>query len=463
MNTFLLIFLTVCFLPLVPLLYFMLRNETKPHNNIILSTTLPKEAWEDERVLFITKGFKKELNFYTLILLLLYVPVFFIPYISIVMTYIFTWMIFLLILPYLPYRKYGLKLRALKKENWYHPELVKISITDTNSFSVFEEKENNYSFVHFLLPLIVNCIPMLFPLVVPTKESNFLLYFIILMNAFCILLFYVCYRFMYRKKSDRINSDITTTKNLTRIRKYYWCRFWLMMSWLTALFSFGAIFIYSATLFFLILTMIYSLVVLIYTIGVEVKLRNMQQRFNQNEPSEILVDEDDYWPLGLLGTYYYNKNDNNNFVNARVGFNTTVNVAKPFGKWLMIFCAIIILSMPLFGVWLIVDEFSTVEIVLTENSIEAHHTGIEYEIPLEDIISYELLSELPKISRTAGTGLDNVAKGIFSVKGIGTNCRLCLYPKAELFLLIETEEQIYLFGMENTEQMQQIYHTLTQK
>ena len=283
------------------------------------------------------------------------------------------------------------------------------------------------------------------------------------MNAFCILLFYVCYRFMYRKKSDRINSDITVTKNLTRIRKYYWCRFWLMLSWLTALFSFGAIFIYSATLFFLILTMIYSVVILGYTIGIEVKLRNMQQRFNQNEPSEILVDEDDYWPLGLLGTYYYNKNDNNNFVNARVGFNTTVNVAKPFGKWLMIFCAILVLAMPFLGVWLIVDEFSTVEIVLTETSIEAHHTGIEYEIPLEDIISYELLTELPKISRTAGTGLDNVAKGIFSVKGIDTSCRLCLYPDAELFLLIETEEQTYLFGMENTRQMQQIYHTLTQK
>ena len=129
----------------------------------------------------------------------------------------------------------------------------------------------------------------------------------------------------------------------------------------------------------------------------------------------------------------------------------------------MIFSGILILAMPLLGVWLMTNEFSTVEIVLTDNSIEAHHTGIEYEVPLEDIISYELLTELPKISRTAGTGLDNVAKGIFSVKGIDTNCRLCLYPDAELFLLIETEEQTYLFSMEDTEQMQQIYHTLTQQ
>ena len=209
--------------------------------------------------------------------------------------------------------------------------------------------------------------------------------------------------------------------------------------------------------------MIYSLAILLYVIGIEVKFRSIQHRFNQNEPSEILVDEDDYWPLGLLGTYYYNENDSNNFVNARVGFNTTVNVAKPFGKGIMIFCGILILAMPFFGVWLIPDEFSTVEIVLTENSIEAHHTGIEYEILLEDIISYELLTDLPKISRIAGTGLDNVAKGIFSVKGIDRNCRLCLYPEAELFLLLETKEQIYLFGMKNTEQMQEIYDTLTQK
>ncbi len=463
MNTFLLIFLTVCFLPIVPLLYFTLRNEAKPHNNIILSTTLPKEAWEDERVLNITKNFKKELNFYTLLVLILYVPVFFIPYISIVMTYLLTWMIFLLILPYLPYRKYGLKLRALKKEHWYHPELVKISVADTKSYSVFEEKQNNYSFIHFLLPLIINFIPMLFPLVVVTEDSNFLLYFIVLMNAFCILLFYVCYRFTYRKKSDRINSDNITTKNLTRVRRHYWCQFWLAISWLTAIFSFSAIFIHKAGLFFLILTMLYSLIILAYTIGIEVKIRSIQQHFNQNEPSEILVDEDDYWPFGLLGTYYYNKNDNNSFVNARVGFGTTFNVAKPICKWVMIFCGILILSMPLWGIWLIPDEFSTIKIVLTENSIEAHHTGIEYEILLEDIISYELLTDLPKISRIAGTGLDNVAKGIFSVKGIDRNCRLCLYPEAELFLLLETKEQIYLFGMKNTEQMQEIYDTLTQK
>ncbi len=463
MNTFLLIFLTVCFLPIVPLLYFTLRNEAKPHNNIILSTTLPKEAWEDERVLNITKNFKKELNFYTFLVLILYVPVFFIPYISIVMTYLLTWIIFLLILPYLPYRKYGLKLRALKKEHWYHPELVKISVTDTKSYSVFEEKQNNYSFIHFLLPLIINFIPMLFPLVVVTEDSNFLLYFIVLVNALCILLFYVCYRFAYRKKSDRINSDNITTKNLTRIRRYYWCQFWLAISWLTAIFSFAAIFIYSAGLFFLILIMIYSLAILLYVIGIEVKFRSIQHRFNQNEPSEILVDEDDYWPLGLLGTYYYNENDNNSFVNTRVGFGTTVNVAKPLCKAIMIFSGILVLAMPLLGVWLIADEFSTVEIILTDNSIEAHHTGIEYEVPLEDIISYELLTELPKISRIAGTSLDNVAKGIYSVKGIDTNCRLCLYPKAELFLLLETEDQIYLFGMENTETMKNIYNSLSQE
>lgn len=463
MNLFLLIFLTVCFLPLVPLLYFTLRNETKPHNNIILSTTLPKEAWEDERVLTIIKDFKKELNLATLLLLLLYIPFFFIPYISIAITYVLTWMIFLLILPYLPYRKYGLKLRALKKENWYHPELLKISVADTKNFSVFEEKQNNYNFIHFLLPLIVNFIPMLFPLVVPTEQSNFLLYFMVLINAFCILLFYICYRFTYRRKSDRINSNSTLTENLTRIRRYYWCRFWLSVSWLTALFSFAAIFIYSAGLFFLILTMVYSLAILVYVIGIEIKLRSIQQRFNQNEPSEILVDEDDYWRLDLLGTYYYNENDSNSFVNARVGFGTTVNVAKPFWKGVMIFCGILILAMPLFGVWLMADEFSTVKIVLTQNSIEAHHTGMEYEVPLEDIISYELLTDLPKISRIAGTGLDNVAKGIFSVKGMDTNCRLCLYPKAELFLLLKTEKQTYLFGMKDTEQMQQIYDTLTQK
>ena len=54
------LFLAICFVPILPVMYFTMRNDVKPKNNLILSTTLPKEAWEDPRVLAITKKYSKK-------------------------------------------------------------------------------------------------------------------------------------------------------------------------------------------------------------------------------------------------------------------------------------------------------------------------------------------------------------------------------------------------------------------
>ena len=43
------LFLAICFVPLLPVIYFTMLNERKPKNNLILSTTIPKEAWEDKQ------------------------------------------------------------------------------------------------------------------------------------------------------------------------------------------------------------------------------------------------------------------------------------------------------------------------------------------------------------------------------------------------------------------------------
>ena len=76
------LFLAICFIPLLPIIYIMMLNERKPKNNLILSTTLPKEAWEDPRVIAITQKFTKELTVTCIFLALLYIPAFFMEYLS---------------------------------------------------------------------------------------------------------------------------------------------------------------------------------------------------------------------------------------------------------------------------------------------------------------------------------------------------------------------------------------------
>lgn len=451
------LFLAICFVPILFVMYFTMRNEVKPKNNIILSTTLPKEAWEDPRVLAIKKKFSKELTVSCILLALFYLPALFMEYISVIMTYVMIWLDAIIIVPYIPYCRAVKAMRALKKENWYHPELVKVQVADTSLATVFEEKQNSYTFVNFLLPLLVSLIPLLYPLVIPVEDSLTALFIVVLCNSSTILALYYCYR-MLRKKADRVNSDVTLSAVLTRIRRYYWGKCWMYCSWGAAIFSFCSLLLYISEMAFMVAMAIFVLVILVLAVGIEFKIRAEQQRLNKEQPSEILMDEDDYWPYGIV---YYNKNDSNLMVNSRIGMGVTTNFAHPVGKALDIFGIVLLLLLPFTGLFTVKEEFTEPKVILTETTLEAYHTGLEYAVPLKDIKSISLLQEMPDVSKSWGSNFPHLYKGKFTIKDINQTGKLCLDPYDDAFLLIQTtDEKYYLFSMENAEELEKIYNEL---
>ena len=451
------LFLAICFVPLLPVIYFTMKNEVKPKNNLILSTTIPKEAWEDPRVLAITKKYTKELTITCILLALLYIPAFFMEYVSVILTYIMLWVDALIIIPNIPYVRAVKAMRALKKENWYHPELVKVQIADTSLAAVFEEKQSTYTFVNFLLPLLVNLIPLMFPLVVPVEGSLAAMYIVILCNSSTILMCYYCYSVL-RKKEDRVNSDVTLTAVLTRIRRYYWGKCWMYVAWLSAAISFSALLLFVSEWAFIIALALFVTGILALVVGLELKIRKEQQRLNKEQPSEILMDEDDNWPYGIV---CYNKNDKNLFVNSRVGFGVTVNFAHPVGKALDIFAVVMLVLLPFIGLFTVKEEFTEPKVILTETALEAHHTELEYSVPLDEIYAVSYLTEMPEVSKTWGTNFPHLFKGKFSIKDIGQSGLLCLDPYDDALLLIRTTDGTnYLFGMEDSAELKSIYNTL---
>jgi len=451
------IFLAVCFVPILPVIYLTMRNDVKPKNNLILSTTLPKEAWEDPRVQAVTKKYIRKLTILCILLALLYIPAFFMEYISIIMTYVMLWLDAVIIMPNIIYSKAVMQMRKLKKENWYHPELVKVQVADTSLASVFEEKQNTCTFVHFLLPLLVSLIPLLFPLVISVEGSLSALYIVILCNSSTILMCYYCYTAL-RKKEDRVNSDVTLTAVLTRIRRYYWGRCWLYVAWLSAGFSFCALLLFVSELAFLIAISILVTAILILVVGMDLKIRREQQRLNKEQPSEILMDEDDNWPYGIICC---NKNDKNLFINSRNGLGVTVNFAHPLGKAMDIFAVVMLLLLPFTGLFMVKEEFTGPTVILTETALEAHHTELEYSIPLNEIKEITFLTELPEVSKTWGSNFPHLFKGKFTLKDTRQSALLCLDPYDEAFLLIFTnDEKYYLFGMEDSAELKKTYHTL---
>lgn len=451
------IFLAVCFVPILPVIYFTMKNEVKPKNNLILSTTIPKEAWEDERILAISKKYAKNLTVACIILALLYVPVFFMEYMSIILTYIMLWVDAIIIVPNIIYSKAVMQMRKLKKENWYHPELVKVRVADTSLADLFEEKQNTYTFVNFLLPLLVSLIPLMFPLVVPLEGSLGALLIVVLCNSSTILMCYYCYLAL-RKKEDRVNSDVTLTAVLTRIRRYYWGKCWMYVAWLSAAMSFCALLLFVSELAFIIALGVFVTGILVLVVGMDLKIRKEQHRLNKEQPSEILMDEDDNWPYGII---CYNKNDKTLFVNSRIGLGVTVNFAHPLGKALDIFAVVSLLLLPFIGLFTVKSEFTEPTVVLTETALEAYHTDLEYTIPLDDIYAVTYLTGMPEASKTVGTNFPHMYKGKFHIKDIGKSAQLCLDPYGEAFLLILTNDQkYYLFGMEDTAKLESIYNTL---
>jgi len=455
------LFLAICFVPLLPVIYFVTLNERKPKNNLILSTTLPKDAWDDPRVLAIIKKFTKELTVTCIILGLLYIPAFFMEYISIIMTYVMLWVDAIIIVPCIPVVRAVTAMRKLKKENWYHPELVKVQVADTSLATVFEEKQNTYTFVNFLLPLIVSLIPLMFPLIVPVEGSLTALFIVVLCNASTILMCYYCYR-MLRKKEDRVNSDITLTAVLTRIRRYYWGKCWMYISWLSAALGFCALLLFVSEWAFLIAIGIFVTGILVLVVGMDLKIRKEQQRLNEEQPSEILMDEDDNWPYGII---CYNKNDKSLLVNKRNGLGVTTNFAHPVGKALDIFAVVMLLLLPFIGLFTVKEEFTEPKVVLTETALEAHHTDVEYSIPLDDIKEVTFLTEIPKFSKTWGSNFPHFYKGKFvadSKDQFHTDALVCLDPYDDTCLMIRTtQDKYYFFGMEDAEELKNLYHNLT--
>lgn len=80
----------------------------------------------------------------------------------------------------------------------------------------------------------------------------------------------------------------------------------------------------------------------------------------------------------------------------------------------------------------------------------------------ENISSVSLLEELPQLSKTWGSNYPHLYKGSFTLTESRQNSLICLDPYDTLFLLVQTtDEKIYLFSMEDSEELKKIYVQLS--
>lgn len=435
-NAFL--WLSLCWMPVI--ICAILHNETKFKKNIAVGVTFPFEGRRHPDVLARLERFKKEERILCIVLMLLCIPGIFLKF-SMSFSLWFVWMTAAVLLPYIPYITCNRDLKRIKAEHgWRKPSAADTVTVDLSALP----QENWLSPWAFAPALVLALVPMIF-------GRSF--WFMYLTDALIVVLCWLGYRYLYRNKAEMADGNTTVTAALTRIRRCQWGKIWLLCAYsMTALNWFAAFCSYSPTAMTIGMVM-FMLVIVGCSLHIEFRTRRLQETLTADSGRDFYVDDDDKWPYGL---FYYNPNDDRLIINERVGTNTTVNLAKPAGKLLFGALAVLLVTLPLWG--LVIGD-TDIHTDIRTDSVFIEGGMHEYEIKAGDVVSIELLQELPPVARVAGTGLPELLGGNFSSKDYG-KLKVCLNPMAPPFVLVETENTTYLLGTNEEAQTQAIYNAL---
>ena len=430
---------------IAPLVSGVLVNDAKFKKNLAVGVTIPPAFQADPDVAVRLARFRRQEWTVCIALVLAAVPCVFVRAFGLNMTLWSVWLLLVCVLPYVPYARCNLALKRLKVEHGWRGEAA--PRTETVDLAAVP----SYRWLSpwlFALPLVVSLLPLLWSL-----ED----WIVLLTDAACVVLFWVCSRFCYRKKSERVDENAELAKVLSQVRLHRWGRLWLVSAWVMA--ALNLVFSLAApdstfALCALGALMLFHIAYLLYN---EFRLRALQAKLTAGAATGALVDEDDRW---IFGQFYYNPDDRHLIVNARTGINTTVNLARPAGRAFLGFAALCLLGMLAVGPWMTSLDTRPVTLTATETELVSTYGGKETCIPRTEITEVTLLDDLPEhLTRSNGTSMEHVMYGRYVARGYG-GLNLCLDPTQPPFLLVQTEGQTYLLASRDPEQTWAAYHAL---
>ena len=432
---------------LLPLLNAYFKSECKPKKNIIAGVTLPYSAQDDAAVLALLAQYKKDLKLTCWIMLAAAVPSLLLQGFGAFMTYWLTWTILMCLSFYVPYIRCNKALRKLKEDRgWRWAEEAPQVVTDLKAAA---EEMRWLSPWWFLPPFVISLVPLFFERTV---------WWLWGLDAVIVPVSYLCYRYLYRNRAEAVDEDSERTLALTRIRRYNWGKCWLIVAWATGFFNVGMWLTLENIWLCMAVILVYGLVVCVSVIGIEFRVRRLQEKLTADSGQGYYVDEDDRWIWGMI---YYNPNDARLTINNRTGVGTTINLARRSGQILMGLGLALLLACPLVGVWEMGMEQAPVELEVTETEIIGSHYGGEWSVALEDIGSVEVLKERPPLRRVAGTGMESALTGQFNADGWG-RVTVCIDPRTGPWLLVTAEDgKLFLFGASEEGAVEEIAAKLT--
>lgn len=451
------IILLACIYPFVLILYFILKNEATPKKGNCFGTILTKEQMGTPEIQQIIKEYYKQMKWAFIVLMLLPIPMLFIPWFSIYLTLWCVWLIAGIFAFMIPFANANSKIKALKLEKGWKKDGEGQMTVEIKSAG----KVRRVKWYQFAAPCILSAAAFVWALVRYHGEKLEALSIAIGSLAFITLLFYGMAVCMDRQKTQVISTDSDVNLNYARAKKNMWKNLWMACAWVNTAYTVSMLFMldrsFRISRLFMGATIAYILATVVLLFWAIKKKKKIDMVY-QEQMDVLPEDDDDNWLWGML---YYNPKDKHSMVEKRVGIGTTMNMAAPAGKAMGVFAGLALLSLPIICIWVILLEFTPIQLSVTGGRLIASQLHEDYSIPVSIMDNITLVEELPKWSKVNGTGMDKLEKGTFRIAEVG-GCEVFLNPENNVFIRFEAAGTTYYMSGYDDEETREVYEELVE-